>query len=334
MQSLSFPTWFDDWRPNQLEAVADICTEFQTSDIVILDAPTGAGKTLIAESVRQVLSVRGLYLCSSLSLQDQFVKDFPHAVLLRGRSNYPTADYPERFNAGYNALSSADCVKEKEILPACSTCRTETIQPVLHCLWCHPVRMCPYERAKASAIRAKLVCSNLYYFLYEANFQGALSNRPLVIVDECDKLEDILMSFIQLQIPRKTVQSLDIVPPTKKTKESAWVDWTHDTLAKVTSSLVTAREQALTSTDVRRHRRVGTLERLSSSLRRLADPDKGIESGGWIYTGYDRGEIIFKPIEVSGYAHEYLWRHGKRWLLMSATVISSPVLLKSLGIPQ
>jgi Rad3-related DNA helicase len=329
---ITYPAWFKEWRPHQVDAVVDIVEQFDISDIVILDAPTGAGKTLVAESVRQLLSVRGIYLCSSLSLQDQFVKDFPHAVLLRGRSNYPTADHPERFDRGSSSLSAADCVKQKLQLPGCGTCREDSVESVLHCLWCHPVRVCPYERAKAAAIRAELVCSNLYYFLYEANFQGALSNRSLVIVDECDKLEDILMSFIQLSISNSMVKSLDIAPPTKKTKESAWVDWTHLTIKKVAATLVTARRQASTSTDVRRHRRVGALERLSSSLGRLADPSKGIAAGGWVYTGYDRGEIIFKPIEVAGYAEEYLWRHGQKWLLMSATVISSNVLMSSLGI--
>jgi len=306
---MRLPSWCDELRPLQEKTIHETAEAFLENDIVVLDAPTGSGKTLVAEMVRQVVGFRGLYLCSSLNLQDQFCRDFPAAALLKGRSNYTIR----------KGITAADCTKKK-------------VDGKLECLWCDPVKACPYERAKAAALRADLACSNIYYFLYEANYQGALSNRPFIVVDEADTLEQMLMSFIEFRIPQRMVKELDLPQPSKKTVQSTWLTWLDDTNTTLRRAHATARRQSLLSTDVRKHRRVTQLERYLTGLVQLADKDTGIESGGWVYTGYDRGDIAFKPLEVSKFAEQYLWRHSKRWLLMSASVISSSALMRSLGI--
>ena len=336
MPTPTLPEWATELRPLQVTAIEQAESAFQDgNDIVVLEAPTGTGKTLIADIIRQVVSPRALYLCSSLPLQDQFAKDFPEAVILRGRSNYPTADYPEKFTAKYDQLSAADCVKSKECLPACGNCDVSTEEPVSHCLWCHPVRDCPYESAKLAAIRSNLVCSNTYYFLYEANFSGALSNRGLVIVDECDTLETILMSFVEFHIGERTATKYGIQSPKTKTstaKSNDWIEWAKLSQEKIEDTLAAAKSRSMGSNDVKKWREVSSLERLSGGFQRLNNNDTGLAQGGWVFTGYREGDITFKPVEVAPYAQEYLWKHGKKWLLMSATVISTDVMMKSLGV--
>src|SRR5215469_12513074 len=116
---LQLPQWTDEFYPEQITALQDILAVYQKRTVAVVDAPTGAGKTLIAELVRQSLNVRALYLCSSISLQEQFLKDFPHAALLKGRANYPTADHPSKFPTQLNA---SDCQKVRTNLPACPDC--------------------------------------------------------------------------------------------------------------------------------------------------------------------------------------------------------------------
>ena len=60
----------------------------------LIVGPTGAGKTLIGFLVHTLLRARSLYICSSLTLQDQFVADFDGAVV-KGRRNYPTELDPQ-----------------------------------------------------------------------------------------------------------------------------------------------------------------------------------------------------------------------------------------------
>lgn len=328
---MTLPIWADTLRPQQVTAIQEILRGFRTTNnqsgsIILLDAPTGSGKTLIGEMVRQQLDTRGLYLCSSLALQTQFARDFPEAAILKGRSNYPTADSASKFPS----LTAADCIKERTTVPACIDCDVSDVDTRMHCKWCHPVSSCPYEQAKAHAIRSNLVCTNTYYYLYEANYIGTLTlNRGLVIVDEADTLETIILSFVTVQVSSKQAKEYNIEAPAKKTVESAWVDWAIEA-AKILSTCLQSDKARGSSLEKIRYRK--RTERLLENVRRLNNPDTGLQAGGWVYTGYDKGDIAFKPIRVDHLASDFLWRHCKRWLLMSATMISFQAMVDSLGI--
>lgn len=295
--------------------------------IAVLDAPTGAGKTLIADLVRQSLNCRALYLCSSISLQEQFARDFPHAKILKGRSNYATADSPNKFPD----LNAGDCNKTRADLPACFDCDPEYVDyETPHCSWCHPVKSCPYEQAKATAIRSDLVCTNTSYFLHEANYVGNLTlARQLIIVDEADLLEENLLSFVEVHISKRKATELGITAPEKKTVESAWIEWALYAESHLRDVRSSGRFAGATVAAIRQR---SQLDRLIGNIKRLNHGTTGLSAGGWVYTGYDKGDISFKPIEVSGIAHSYLWKHSPKWLLMSATTISFEVMMQSLGL--
>lgn len=159
---MKLPDWVDEVRPWQKIAVAQIMDAFEHYDVVVLDAPTGSGKTLIAEMVRQKLNARAVYCCTNINLQEQFCRDFEYASLLKGRSNYLPEGIEDDDWAG---ATCADCSK-----PGCNLCVSELT--------------CPYEVAKSAAIRSRLVVLNTAYFLTEANGPGRFSGRDLVVVDE------------------------------------------------------------------------------------------------------------------------------------------------------
>ena len=323
---MKLPDWASTIRPLQSSAADQAITAFNNgSKVVLLDAPTGTGKTLIAEIVRQELSVRGLYVCSTLNLQDQFAHDFPDAAILRGRSNYPTCDSPHEFPQ----LTAADCNKERVNVPACRECDPDDDDFRMHCRWCHPVSSCPYELSKRNAIMANLTCTNLSYFLHESNYIGNIANnRGLVVLDEADLLEDGLLNFISVTITPRAQKEYGIDGPTKKTVESAWLPWAERT----TEILGRLSQERLDKTDLRSIRRLNSIKRLHGNVQRLLDKDRGLQQGNWVYTGYDSGSIIFRPIRVDEYAKEFLWRHGQRFLLMSATMISFSAMAEILGI--
>jgi ATP-dependent DNA helicase DinG len=322
---VKLPDWASTIRPLQSTAADQAITAFNNgSKVVLLDAPTGTGKTLIAEIVRQELSVRGLYVCSTLNLQDQFAHDFPDAAILRGRSNYPTCDSPHEFPQ----LTAADCNKERVNVPACRECDPDDDDFRMHCRWCHPVSSCPYELSKRDAIMANLTCTNLSYFLYESNYIGNIAhNRGLVVLDEADLLEDGLLNFISVTITPRAQKEYGIDYPAKKTVESTWLPWAEQTYEKLQGLSSKGKQSDLR--DIRRH---NAIKRLRDNVGRLLDKDRGLAGGNWIYTGYDSGSIIFRPIRVDEYAREFLWRHGERFLLMSATMISFSAMAEILGI--
>lgn len=325
---ITLPKWADAIRPHQMKALQDVLQQYANGvSIAVLDAPTGAGKTLIGDLVRQSLGVRSLYICSSISLQEQFARDFPHAKILKGRSNYATADSPSKFPE----LNAGDCNKSRMDLPACFDCDPEYVDfETPHCQWCHPVKNCPYEQAKAEAIRSDLVCTNTAYFLHEANYVGNLTlARKLIIVDEADLLEDNLLSFVEVHISKRRAEELRITAPEKKTVESAWVEWALRAEDQLKEERASGRFAGNTVSDIRQRK---YLDNLIGNVRRLNNPTTGLSSGGWVYTGYDKGDISFKPVQVNTVAQQYLWKHAPYWLLMSATTISFDVMMQSLGL--
>ena len=339
---MNLPDWVEEIRPQQKEAVDVIVKSFDSSGptrIFQLDAPTGSGKTLIAELTRQRLGYRVVYLCSTLALQSQFALDFPYAAVLRGRSNYLTLDSLDR------DLTCADCVKEKLTYLKCqlpcsscppphcecppNVCLRES-EEQLHCRWCHPVTSCPYESAKATAFRSDLVCTNLSYFLNEANFVNRLTyKRDLIIIDEADLIEDALLHFVTVAVSPRQQKDFGLYPPDRKTVESSWIAWAIS--AESTVRTLLRRKPTGEIHSIRRHK---SLSRLLDNIKRLNDPDSGLASGNWVYTGYDKGGIEFKPIRVDSLANDLLWRHCDRWLLMSATTISFAVEADNLGMDQ
>src|SRR5215469_5482042 len=94
------PPQFVSFRPHQITAVNQILRAFEMgARCVVLDAPTGSGKTLIAEAVRRMLRVEtAAYVCSGKELQKQFEGDFPYSYLLMGRANYPTLNFADSFH--------------------------------------------------------------------------------------------------------------------------------------------------------------------------------------------------------------------------------------------
>lgn len=316
---MKLPTWATSYRPSQIKATQQILEAFDNeAKVVFLEAPTGSGKTLIGEMVRQSRSYRGVYLCSSLSLQRQYMDDFPSAKLLMGRANYPTLDNQSKYKPGqWGSISCGDCTKEKT-------------QSGWRCRFCNPVSSCPYEVAKAQAAISGQVCTNTYYYLYETNWVGTLAKRQLVVIDECDTLESILMSFIQVHVSKRAIKDWSIPMPDKKTVESSWVQWAEDTKGLLGNWLHKLPDRSFAT--VAELKRRQSLKRLHEDIKRLTDKDTGIEAGGWVYTGYRDDEILFKPVRIDGFAGKYLWDKAERFLLMSASIISVMEQADTLGL--
>lgn len=338
MLSLTDASWgLPDWpakftalEPVQSRAVDEVIDEFANgADVVFLNAPVGSGKTVISEAVRRKLDTqKTLYVCNTKSLQQQFVNDFPYAKLLKGRSNYPTFDHPELFNDRFQPITAADCAKRKTQLPACGDCNQVSEEPVLHCNSCHPWYRCPYEVAKMDALKAPLAVINTSYFITEANGPSQFSERDFVIVDEFDTLESILRGQIEVNISERSRKRYKLGFPDKKTKEDTWLDWINQEALPTFASAMHKTKAQSTRDEIKEFKYV------SGMYDKLVALVKELERSNVVYDGYKNGSIVFKPIRVNKLAKNYLWRHGRRWLCMSGSIIDPQELVDSLGIDE
>jgi len=303
---LSLPEKFGSWRPGQLQTAAKIAASEKYA--FLLDAPTGSGKSLIAAAVQRLVGKNMVYCCTTKQLQDQLLHDFPYARTLKGRNNYPCLKYEKM----YPRISAEDCTHSRE-----QECRFHN--------------RCPYVRAKREALAAPLAILNIAYFLSEANFVGGFSDCELLVIDECDTLEDQLMSFTQLVITQRQLSSLDISPPRYKTKFESWVEWARRALDSLIPQLRGLEGEIDNSSwgtvDFALLRKKRNLTRLVSKLKFFtAEVDKT-----WVwYPGADKW--VFKPVWIAKYASGVLWKHAKRVLEMSATVLDAKQMCVNTGL--
>lgn len=299
------PEWLVEVREHQSNAVEEIIALFEEVDMVIVDAPTGSGKSLLGELVRREMDVRGLYVCTDKALQGQFVGDFSYAAEIKGRSNYPT-----ELVAGKTA---DDCGGEL-------------------CIMCESKGSCPYIMAKNLAMSSDLAVLNTSYLLTEANggntaFGGA-KRRELVILDEADLLEHGLLSFVGYEVPQWIWSMVNLKVLKKAVRKPTIAKWLDDAASQV-AAVVDRRGDGL---DPKIKRNLGWFvaetRRVARELR--ADTEEEEDSGQWIRS-YDTKTLKLLPLKVAAYGNRYLWRHGRKFLLMSATVIDAEQMVDELG---
>lgn len=304
------PSWVKELRPHQWDAINTATEMFQQGcDVVFVDAPTGSGKTLIGEVTRRMVQPAGktMYVCSSLTLQDQFLTDFDYAAVLKGRSNYLPTDAPDGVNCG-------DCNKQNNV-----------------CSWCPDVNACDYETAKRNAFASNLAVVNTAYLLNETNHVGGFAGRDLVIVDEADVLEQELMRFVQFDISERRLKTLRLTPPKKGSHLGTVFGWMRTDLASALEAQAhTMRNNgAHRSDNPRIVREYQAVTRLLANVKRICAGSPQ----GWVRDN-NAGPVVLKPVKVDGFGKANLWDHANKWLCMSATIISPNEMAESLGLEE
>lgn len=302
----------------ELPIIREILSRFEAGiDLVVGDIPTGIGKTVIGECVRQGLGgVPSIYMCTSLQLQAQFMSDFVWGSKIMGRSNYKPNGVIE-----YTGNWQVD--------PTCADCDLDHRRQ--ECSFCTSPNFCPYLVAKDDAVENDLTCMNTAYFLGECNTpRTKFSGRELVIADEADTLEDQMMGYVSVTISRRMRNTLGLDAPRVKTKEAAdksgaWAEWCDYAEEQISKKLKYIPKNSMPQRRTRQ-----AIERLLDTLSHMRE-----HIDEYVYTGYERddsdGPIEFKPIKVSHVGQHILWRHGKKWLAMSATIISPEQRVKDWG---
>lgn len=308
------PAWVDELRPHQVDALDAIEAAFaEGNEVVYVDAPTGSGKTLIGQQTANRLDVPALYICSDKQLQRQFMRDFPYAKLLQGRNNYDTVFGP---TTGKDRVSAEDCTANG---------------PMDTCMFCPGHHECAYQIAKTEALQADLAVLNTSYFLSAANFAKSFDNNELVIVDEADALESSLMGFVEFTVPEWMGRQLRLTYPGKGVHKPKLIAWLEQT---ATDAQDYVRKQALEPKEVKKYRAFAAqCVQVAFELQRDVNAKQSEEDTGRWLRDYETRTLTLKPVLVSTFGPKNLWRHSRRWLIMSATIISADEMSDSLGVP-
>lgn len=317
------PDWVTEFRDGQWEIIEQIKDAFERVDVVMLQAPTGTGKSLIGEATRRMQGGNSIYACTTKALQDQFLHDFPYAKVIKGRSNYLTESgmldqwgQPAPSYFRYSSVTCADC----------------TYTSTSDCRWCSTRNSCPYIVARNRAEQAELAVLNTSYLFTIASKIGnsGFLGRNLAIMDEADLLESELLGHIEVEISNRRMAKMELNPPVFKTKEASWLEWITDdaipAVRRYLKSLPNPNDSTTDADAIREHNSVNDL------LNRLHTLETELPEGGWVYDGYDQGNVVFRPIKVGKYGGQLLWPHANKFLLMSASILSADLMADELGL--
>lgn len=301
LPSFSLPGWASEIRPHQTQALQEISEAFARGiRCVVLDAPTGSGKTLIGELTRQVVGGKSLYVCNDKGLQDQFLRDFPDSRVLKGRSNY---DPVRRLKVGSEYITCDDCTGAE-------------------CAYCPTSLDCPYIIARQEAMAAETAVLNSAYYLAELNGPGRFKGRELVVVDEADTLEPAMMRWVEIRVTGRRVRDLGLKIPPKGTHQRTIVNWVRNEL--IPELRLAAEREHNPKRQRAMYRQSAALKRFTSSWGR---------GDVWVRQ-QEKDALVMKPVEVAQFGKDAIFKHGERFLMMSATTISSDMMMEGLGWTQ
>lgn len=212
------------YRPGQKEAICDIIFEWlHNADDIILDAPTGSGKSIIALSVAGVLNKyfdkSGYILISDLSLMEQYERDlkkyFPKWALLKGRQNYTCNKNGLSFNSG---VCQMDKIKTY----------IELIRKYSHC-----AKYCEYIQLRQKAIIAPVLVCTYSFWLLQQNYvkktvpDPPFDDRDFIICDEAHKLQSIVQSHFSPEFGKNDlIKILAVKNAANHTQYTNWSEYT------------------------------------------------------------------------------------------------------------
>lgn len=211
------------FREGQREVIEAICNHYleDPEGTIILDAPTGSGKSLIAmwsAHVLKELGKRGYLVTSDLMLQDQYEEDFKRLKL-----NWPSIRGVDNYNCNVNDLpfSLADCkmkgigYEAAEKLPCWNNCG--------------------YLQGRKRAKELPVALFNYSYYLIQRNYvedkmqeqdrEIPFPKRDFVFFDEAHKVDSIVQSHFSPRIDRTTTKIFKEVNKfvQKQAISAAWV---------------------------------------------------------------------------------------------------------------
>ena len=296
----------DSYRGGQKEAIDAIEDAFEQGyRYVLLDAPTGSGKSHIARAfafqagTAHVLTVQKV-------LQSQYERDFPDMFIIKGRTAY-------------------DCLAADSDTCANGLCRRSMKA------FRHP--NCPYALAKQAAMKAPVTVHNFDSFFYQNIHGRGYPGRKILIVDEAHNIENKYGGFMSFTLSSK--MGFGIPEYTRLKEYDVFVNKIHDILMKKLDWLKEMYELGALSKE--QVARMDELRNLTTRMYRYINNRERDNPMEYVFEYIDNGavqRVEFRPVMIGDFAERMLFPYGERVLMMSATILDKRIFCESVGLSQ
>jgi len=325
------------FRGAQEQALSDVRAAFEAgNDVVLVRAPTGSGKSLLARAIAgcarrpgeadHVESVGAYYTTPQVSQLDDVAGDELLADLsvIRGKSNYDCILPGETDTP----VDRAPCARERGF-----DC------PVEH--------RCPYFSDRAIASNRPIAAMTLAYFMQTAG-SDVFGKRDVVVIDEAHGLAEWAETYAAIELSPSTVPVWDSCEP----PDVADISDVEGYAERLTAVCSRRQEELrgrveLSPAEAEERDRLAELVRdLGWFLEDLRDHESPTT---WVADrthaarsaaerpseeqGDPRGgTITVTPMDPARYLHHTVWDRGNRFALLSATILDKAAFCRGAGL--
>jgi len=304
-----------EFRKYQDDAIITLLKklELEGKQVVQLNAPTGSGKSLILHALGKAYRGDVFFTTPLNSLVDQVENDEfmgGSVITLKGRNNYECIHPKDEGKPVDKAIcqrkSNFDCGVKSE---------------------------CPYYGRKQKAIGHDFAVTNLSYIMADSMIPGEVhdtfGDRNILIVDECQSIEDFALNFVGITISERKVpdnvwRNINLPPERHEHNFKLLTDWIEN---EVRPAIQQERER-LDRLPQKTEKQASSQERLQQFENKVNNFLKDARENDWIAqfereivkNGDDLEKWTFKPIEVGRFLDELLWDRADLIVLSSATI--------------
>jgi Rad3-related DNA helicase len=307
------------YREHQRETIIDLIEQLYVDDkdVVLLSAPTGAGKSLLLYTATAVVDeVVGRKSFSTTPLNtlidqidsDEFLDD---VITIKGRSNYQCVHEQDRGTP----VDQAICQRQDNF-----DCRYKQMP--------HTSGGCSYYGRKMIAKERSKVVTNLSFLMANSMIpdiaDAGFDPRELLVVDECQNISDFALMFVGFTISENRVpidwDTLSL--PSESSSMDDVIDWINNQLmARVTVKIndLESKRDSLTFTD-KQQDQLDDLRRFNQKVSNFVED---VNNHHWTKNHTSFGgtpKIEFKPVFVGRFLDQYLWSQSHKVVCASATI--------------
>lgn len=316
------PKNFEGFRIYQEQAVSDVIHYIEDNDVktVILDAPTGFGKSLVAyisyKRLNDICGFNAYIYTKAKQLQSQYIKEFPDLCKVEGRSNYNCLESPFQ-----RTCDVGECRRDKDFkCPRKIDIQNSGDIPSYNA--------CKYLAAKWIGIHNPCTVLNYDYAMFEFKYANQMPFRDFGIFDEAHNIDDCLMSFLGEEITdyniKVDLKDYNVHFPDYEDIEE-WIGFIED-CSKYYKQLSVAKKES----DIKKAEKFEKRARNLKSTAEFIKKDKD----NWVFHRGKRNNteyVIFKPIDIQDYTY-LIFDNVEYKLLMSGSIPKADVYCEELGI--
>ena len=310
------------YRGEQEQALTDIREAFEAgNDVVLVRAPTGSGKSLLARAVAGCAATPGetapedpigaYYTTPQVSQLDDVAGDalLEDLNVIRGKNNY-NCILPGETDT---PVTQAPCARERAFD-------------------CQVKHRCPYFSDRAIAANRSIAAMTLAYFMQTAG-SDVFGMRDVVVIDEAHGLGDWAEMYATIDLGPRTVPPWQDVKPGHIEDTDDAVEYADYLVTICSRGLETLRgTMELTPEEVARRDR---LTELRSELKWFSEEYRNPESQTtWVVDQPDGegGRVTIKPRNPERYLRHTVWDRGRKFALFSATILNRDAFCANVGL--